>query len=314
MIKFVTSVGIAIASFFGLILVLVGWLFATTPRPTDIKDCLTTKMFSVRLCPKEPGYVRLSEVSSAAKNAVLVSEDSAFYDHNGVDWFELRQSAEKNWKTNQFARGGSTITQQLAKNVYLSSEKSILRKVRELIITIQLEKTLSKNEILEKYLNVVEFGPNLFGIGKASRFYFGKSPSALTPAEGAFLAFLLPNPKNYSVSFRKKQLTRFAHSQMRVIVDRLYRFKRISAEEHERAVYQVNNFYGSSGFDSESFDPSIEPSAEESADPGEESVLGSFEGLAPAAKFKRPPPPDPEPLEDAPEEPVEDSVDSENLE
>jgi monofunctional glycosyltransferase len=268
MFKFFTAIGVAVVSVLGLIAVAIAWLFVTTPQPSNIKGCLTTNLFQVHLCPTDPTYVKIDQISSAARNAVLVSEDSAFYDHHGIDWFELQQSAEKNWKKNEFARGGSTITQQLAKNVYLSSEKSILRKVREVIITVQLEKMLTKNEILEKYLNVVEFGPNLFGIAKASRLYFGKAPSQLTAAEGAFLAFLLPNPKDYSVSFRNRKLTRFAHSQMRIIVDRLHRFKKLSADEHATAVYQVNHFYGAvSEFSKDDIDENIEPS---SADESEE--------------------------------------------
>jgi monofunctional biosynthetic peptidoglycan transglycosylase len=278
MFKFFTAIGIAVVSVIGLIAVAIIWLFVSTPQPSNIKGCLTTTLFQVHLCPTDPNYVKIEQVSSAAKNAVLVSEDSAFYDHHGIDWFELQQSAEKNWKKNEFARGGSTITQQLAKNVYLSSEKSILRKVREVIITVQLEKSLTKNEILEKYLNVVEFGPNLYGIGKASRFYFGKTPSALTAAEGAFLAFLLPNPKDYSVSYRNKKLSRYAHSQMRIIVDRLHRFKKIGADEHQAAVYQVNHFYGSlSEFAKDRIDESIEPSSDEMGeDEGEVGPNGAI--------------------------------------
>ena len=263
MLKFITAVGIALSCLVGFVLIAVIWLFLSTPRPTDIRGCLTTLLFEVHLCPKDANYVKIGAISSAAKNAVMVSEDSAFYDHHGFDWFELRQSAEKNWSKHEFARGGSTITQQLAKNVYLTNEKSLLRKVREAIITVQLEKNLTKNEILEKYLNVVEFGPQLYGIGNAAKFYFHKSASSLTPAEGAFLAFLLPNPKTYSGSFRKKHLSKFAHSQMRVIVDRLFRFGRISEEEHGSAVYQVDHFFGTNDFGPGDFDPSIQPSNEE---------------------------------------------------
>ena len=269
MLKFFTSIGIAIACVLGLVLAFIAWIFVSTPKPDNIKDCLTTSLFEVRLCPREPEYVTINQVSPAARNAVLVSEDSAFFEHHGFDWFELQQSAEKNWKTNAFARGGSTITQQLAKNVYLASEKSILRKVREAIITVQLEKSLTKNEILEKYLNVVEFGPELYGIGKASRFYFGKPAASLTAAEGAFLAFLLPNPKAYSVSHRNKKLTKFAYTQMRIIVDRLHSFKRISDDEYASAVYQVNHFYGPlSEYAKDRIDESIAP------DEGDEVEVG----------------------------------------
>jgi monofunctional glycosyltransferase len=268
MFKFIGSSFVAIACLVGLVLTGIGLFLATTPRPTDLKDgCLTTKMFQVRLCPTEPGYVKLKEVSVHARNAIIVSEDGAFYMHHGFDWDELRNSLDKNMETGEFARGGSTITQQLAKNVYLSPEKSILRKVREAMITVQIENLMKKDEILEKYLNVVEFGENLYGIGKASRYYFKKPPSALTPAEGAFLAFLLPNPKKYSQSFRQKQLTRFAGKQVRLIVDRLFRFHKIDEATHESALAQVASMFGPMP------DPNaVDPLLEQDLEGGDESL------------------------------------------
>lgn len=265
MLKFFTYIGIAVCSLIGLAGAGVGLILLSVPRPTDIRSCMTTKMYHVRLCPTEPGYVKLDDVSLVARNAIIVSEDSAFFDHKGFDWAELRASLETNLEKGGFARGGSTITQQLAKNVYLSSEKSIVRKLKEAMITIQLEEMLTKDEVLEKYLNVVEFGPQVFGIGKASRFYFNKPPSQLTAAEGAFLAFLLPSPTQYSVSFRKKQLTRFARSQTREIVNRLFRFKKISEGQQQEALAQLDYLFGGMPPESESaIEEDISPSPEES--------------------------------------------------
>lgn len=258
MFKFVVSWMIAVGCFFGLVVVGIALFLATTPRPTDLKEgCFTTKMFQVHLCPKDPTYVRLKNISVHARNAIIVSEDGAFYAHKGFDWDELKSSFDKNLETGEYARGGSTITQQLAKNVYLSPEKSILRKVREAMITVQIENLLTKDEILEKYLNVVEFGDNLYGIGKASQYYFKKPASSLTPAEGAFLAFLLPSPKKYSQSFRAKKLTGFAGKQVRVIVERLYKFKKIDEETHASALVQLDNMFGPAS-DYNSVDPSLE--------------------------------------------------------
>lgn len=244
MFKFFTCIGVAVCCVIGFVGVGAGIFLLTTPRPSDIKDCLVTKMYQVRLCPGESGYVRLKDISMHARNAVIVSEDGDFYGHKGIDWFELRRSFETNWERGTFARGGSTITQQLAKNVYLSSEKSLLRKAREALIAIQLEEILNKDEILEKYLNVVEFGPELYGISKASRHYFGKAPAQLTAAEGAFLAFLLPNPKKYSISFRNKQLTRFARRQVHEIIHRMHRFRKISQLDHDDAIAQIDRLFG----------------------------------------------------------------------
>ncbi|RYZ76981.1 MAG: monofunctional biosynthetic peptidoglycan transglycosylase [Proteobacteria bacterium] len=267
MFKFFGSALIAIACFIGLILTGIALFLATTPRPTDLKTgCFVTKMFEVRLCPTDPDYVKLKNISVHARNAIIVSEDGAFYGHQGFDWTELKNSFDKNMETGEFARGGSTITQQLAKNVYLSPEKSILRKVREAMITVQIENLLTKDEILEKYLNVVEFGENLYGIGKASKYYFKKSPASLTPAEGAFLAFLLPNPKKYSQSFRAKKLTRFAGNQVRVIVDRLYKFKKIDEVTHESALAQVTSMFGAPP-DADAVDPLLENDLENGATP-----------------------------------------------
>lgn len=244
MIKFLWASLIAVACFVAMVFVAAGLFLATTPRPTNIRGCLTTEMYHVHLCPKDANYVKLKDISKNARNAVIVSEDGTFYSHHGFDWDELQKSMEKDLDEGGFARGGSTLTQQLAKNVYLSSEKSVFRKLREAMITVQLEKTLSKDEILEKYLNVVEFGDHVYGIKPAAELYFHKPPSELTPAEGAFLAFLLPNPKKYSQSFRQKKLTKFAGHQVRVIVDRLYSFKKISEGEHAEAVAEVNRMFG----------------------------------------------------------------------
>jgi monofunctional biosynthetic peptidoglycan transglycosylase len=235
---------ISIGSVIGLIAVGVVYFFLSTPQPKDIRGCITAKMFNVRLCSKDATYVRLGEISPHMRAAVIASEDGAFYSHHGIDWFELRESINRNWEKGEYARGGSTITQQLAKNVYLSAEKSLLRKLREAVIAVQIEKILSKNEILEKYLNVVEFGPGLYGVGRAARFYFGKSAGSLTPAESAFLAFLLPSPKKYSVSFRKQKLSPFARRQMRMIVGRLYALKKIDEFQHFEARDQIDHFFG----------------------------------------------------------------------
>jgi len=141
-------------------------------------------------------WVSYSAISDHLKKAVLVSEDAAFFSHQGVDVNELKAALKKDWETMSFSRGGSTITMQLAKNLYLNPSKNPLRKVREIVIAHQLERALSKRRIFEIYLNVVEWGRNIYGIEAASRHYFGKSAAALEPLEAATLAALLPNPRN----------------------------------------------------------------------------------------------------------------------
>ncbi|MGA9121144.1 MAG: monofunctional biosynthetic peptidoglycan transglycosylase [Bacteroidota bacterium] len=139
-------------------------------------------------------WIPLSKIPQYVADAVVVEEDGTFYSHGGFDWYEVGQSMEKNLHTRRFARGGSTITQQLAKNLYLSTSKDPIRKVKEAIITLLLEHYLTKNRILELYLNEIEWGPGIFGIEAASRTYFQKSAANLTPDEALRLAAVIPSP------------------------------------------------------------------------------------------------------------------------
>lgn len=214
------------------------------PSDKEIKGCLTTKMYKVHLCPSSDSYVRLGGISSYLKKAVVLTEDGSFYNHQGFDYQELEKSLKKNIEKGKFARGGSTITQQLAKNLFLTKEKTITRKLTEAFITMRLEKILSKNDILEKYLNVVQFGKDIFGVKQASQFYFKKSAADLSVVESAFLAFLLPGPEVYSKSFFRKQLTPFAKSRLRQIVDQMYQYNRINDTEYLSAIAQLEFFLG----------------------------------------------------------------------
>lgn len=218
--------------------------FIFIPDAKDLGGCLKTKMYGLSLCKDDPSYARLSSISVVARNAVIVSEDAAFWDHKGIDWVELQRSFETNIEKGRLARGGSTITQQLAKNVYLTPEKTVLRKIREAVIALRIERLYKKEVILEKYLNVVEFDKNVYGIKAAARHYFGIAPSELNAAQAAWLAFLLPNPKKYSVSFHSKKMTPFAFRQMSQIIDRLARFKRIDAETRSVAIQQARTLFG----------------------------------------------------------------------
>ncbi len=154
-------------------------------------------------------YVPLSRISDNIKLAVIVSEDASFFDHDGVDWDEFEASLEKNLSKGKLSRGGSTISMQVSKNLFLSLSKNPLRKIREFFITSELEKQLSKKRILEIYLNIAEWGPNgIFGIEAASQFHFKKSASLLTKDESARLAAILPNPIKYSPHNSAKWYTR----------------------------------------------------------------------------------------------------------
>jgi monofunctional biosynthetic peptidoglycan transglycosylase len=140
-------------------------------------------------------WVPYSRISQNLKRAVLVAEDAAFWDHEGIDLEELRKSIEINWEQGRAVRGASTITQQLAKNLYLSPSRDPLRKLRELIIARRLEAALQKARIFEIYLNVIEWGDGIWGAEAAARTYFGIPASALNREQSALLAGAIINPR-----------------------------------------------------------------------------------------------------------------------
>ncbi len=242
----------------------VFWGFSQIPSDKEIKSCFTTKMYHVHLCPNSGNYVRLSQISNYLQKSVVLSEDSSFWNHQGFDLQEMQNSFKKNLEKGKFARGGSTITQQLAKNLFLHKEKTLSRKALEAIITVRLEKVLTKKEILEKYLNVVQFGKDIFGVHQAARFYFKKSAEDLDVVESAFLTFLLPSPEVYSKSYFKKQLTPFAEARLRQIVDRLYQYDRITESEYLSAVAQMDYFL--KGKEVPIIDPTFDDVSEEDAE------------------------------------------------
>jgi monofunctional biosynthetic peptidoglycan transglycosylase len=143
-------------------------------------------------------WVSLERISPRLREAVLVAEDARFFAHEGFDWNEIRTSAEKNWKAKRVVRGGSTITQQLAKNLWLSTSQSPWRKFEEMILAARLEQSLSKRRILELYLNTIEWGPGVYGAEAAARHWFGTSAGALNPAQAIRLAAVIINPRRYS--------------------------------------------------------------------------------------------------------------------
>lgn len=234
-----------IAGCVALVFLFVASIFlGQIPSDKEIRSCLTTKLYQVKLCPGSSTYVKYSQISPYLVKAVVLTEDSSFWQHNGFDFGELQKSLETNLKKGRYARGGSTITQQLAKNLFLSKDKTMTRKGLEAVITLRLEKVLTKKEILERYLNVVQFGKDLYGVKAASQFYFQKSPGQLDVVESAFLAFLLPSPENYSKSFFRKQLTPFARARLNQIVERLYEYERINSDEYEAARSKIAHLWG----------------------------------------------------------------------
>lgn len=213
------------------------------PSENEIKGCLTTKMYQVELCPGSKNYVPLKQISPLLQKTIILTEDSNFWNHSGFDWVAIEKNAREGWETGVFKRGGSTITQQLAKNMFLTKDRTFIRKGLEALITDRIEKTLTKKEILERYLNVVEFGKNIYGVKAAAQYYFKKTPAELNMVESAFLAMVLPNPIKYSQSYYRKELTSFAKNRLHRIIEDMYRYHRISEDEYNIAINQVSYFF-----------------------------------------------------------------------
>lgn len=153
-------------------------------------------------------WARYARISPNLKRAVLVAEDSAFWKHEGVDFQQLKESMEVNIERMEFARGASTITQQLAKNLYLSPSKNPVRKIREMLIARRLEAELSKQRILELYLNVIEWGNGIYGADAAARAYFGKPAADLSASESALLAAAIISPRSFDPGHPTARLRR----------------------------------------------------------------------------------------------------------
>jgi monofunctional biosynthetic peptidoglycan transglycosylase len=171
-------------------------------RVEEARDAGRTK-FAVR-----QRWVSYGQIAQTLKRAVVVTEDAAFFDHDGIDLDEIKASFERNWEEGRFTRGASTITQQLAKNLYLSPSRNPVRKLRELFITRRLEASLTKRRILEIYLNVIEWGDGIFGCEAAARAYFGKSAADLLRDEAALMAAAIINPRELRVDRPNPRLLR----------------------------------------------------------------------------------------------------------
>jgi monofunctional biosynthetic peptidoglycan transglycosylase len=142
-------------------------------------------------------FIPYVSISPYLKNAVLVAEDAAFFSHQGIDYNELKEAIKTDWKKKKWARGGSTITMQLAKNLYLSTSKSLTRKISEAVLARRMDYQLKKARILELYLNYIEWGDGIFGCQAASEKYFGCSASSLGPEQAIRLASIIINPRRY---------------------------------------------------------------------------------------------------------------------
>lgn len=190
---------------------------------------------------KPSHWVRLKEISSYGKWAIIFSEDWAFYQHAGLDVEQIKVAMTEMLQAERF-RGASTITQQMVKNVYLSESRTLWRKLHEIVLAQKVENVLTKARILEIYLNSIEFGPGIYGMKAAAKHYFKKRPAHLSPKESAFLAMLLPSPKRYYVSFKKRRLTKFANIRIKAILRKMRMGKIITPAQYEYEVSRKFNW------------------------------------------------------------------------
>lgn len=193
----------------GTVVVLLGfaaYLWLTYPNVAALKDTNpeSTALIDARLSQaasegREPKrvqtWVPIEKISPSLVRAVLAGEDNHFFSHDGFDYDAIRKAAEENWEEGKIVRGASTITQQLAKNLWLSESRNPIRKLEEVPLTRSLERNLTKWRILEIYLNVIEWGDGVYGAEAASQTYFGTSAARLGPSQAAYLAAMIPNPR-----------------------------------------------------------------------------------------------------------------------
>jgi len=271
--------------------VLASWVWAGLPSRSEIRSLATRSPERTRLMEQRAeearkkglkprvsqSWVPLSRVSRHLIHAVLSSEDQSFFGHGGVDWKAIEESIEKNVERGRFARGGSTITQQLAKNLYFGTSKTLGRKARELVVTRWLEADLTKARILVLYLNLIEWGDGVYGCEAAARHWYGKPASALSATEAAGLAAMIPNPRRLN--------------------------PRASAARHERATRRVLWLMGQAGYIGRDVaglgaEPPPEPVSEDEEPPAEAPGVPA---PAPSDATPAPPPATPDPdLRDTP--------------
>jgi monofunctional biosynthetic peptidoglycan transglycosylase len=182
-----------------------------------------------------PQWVGLAEVAPLAVEAILTSEDDEFYSNRGFELSSMWEAFKADLKAMKFKRGASTITQQVMKNTLLTKRKTISRKIEELVLAQAAEKRLTKDRILEIYLNTAQWGEKLYGIEEASRYYFGVDAKNLTLEEGVYLAALLPSPVRYSRSFKKGQVSLRDQKVMDSILERMLVLDQIRADQFEKA-------------------------------------------------------------------------------
>jgi monofunctional glycosyltransferase len=216
-------------------------LLKQNPKTTALIEQRTEEARAANQKPRRrQSWVSLSNVSKHAIAAVVLSEDASFFLHEGVDTKELENALDDAIRQGKLGRGASTITQQLAKNLWLSTDRSLLRKAKELVLTRRLEKALPKRRILALYLNVVEWGNGVYGIEAGAREHFGVSAAELSPAQGALLASMLPAPRRRSPASGSPALKKRAHW----VIEQMQGVKRLDAQQAAAAHAEIDALMG----------------------------------------------------------------------
>jgi len=177
-------------------------------------------------------WVPLERISPHLRNAVLVAEDARFFSHEGLDWNEIRESARRNLRARRIVRGGSTITQQLAKNLWLSGARTPWRKLEEVLLALRLERELPKRRILELYLNTIEWGDGVYGAEAAARHWFGVGAAGLAPGQAVRLAAVIINPRRYSPVEPNRRIA----ARIRTIAGRLRQRGALTEDEYREVL------------------------------------------------------------------------------
>ena len=282
----VAAAGFALVVYVYLTLPDVRVLARTNPASTAFMDLRAIEAArDGRTTRRVHRWVPYSRISPSLKRAVLVAEDSAFWEHEGIDVEQIRASIQAGWEQGREIRGASTITQQLAKNLYLSPSRDPLRKLRELIIARRLEAALSKARIFEIYLNVIEWGDGIWGAEAAARRYFGVSAAALNREQAALLAGAIINPRLLSPARPTTRLLR----RQQIILSRMGQVappaperKLADAAESSAESSEVVPDDATTAVPEENLSVEPEPEASPEALPDPEGLPASDPSLAPA--------------------------------
>jgi monofunctional biosynthetic peptidoglycan transglycosylase len=259
------------------------WLALPDPAPLARTNPRTTALIEQRRAEaraKRRGFrprrtwVPLERISRRLVDAVVLSEDARFWGHEGIDWEATREAAQHDLARGRFARGASTITQQLAKNLWYGTEKSLWRKAKEAVLASKLERALSKRRILALYLNVAEWGGDgVFGIEAGASHHFGTSAAGLSTAQAVVMASMLPAPRRVCLDHPSSWLIR----RSRRLLDRMAAAGRIGAEEHQSASGELERILAGS-----------KPADDLEEPPDEEAEPAAAPPAAPAGRGERP--------------------------